>query len=122
MAFKKAVDQAKSEAETETKQQPRQNEQHFQQSAEVVGEGILDTLTEDISNPLGDAISDTILAQGLRRAGENLRSGKKGPLTEQMLASLSGGFISPFSKRKAEIENWYKPIALLPSSSESIPS
>lgn len=114
MAYKKAVEGAEPEQQ--------QNNNHYQESAEIIGNGLLDTLTDEISNPLGDVMTDVLTSQALQRVGENLRTGKTGPLTNTMLNSLKAGLANPFSERQNQIQTWYKPVALLPSSPESIPS
>lgn len=114
MAFKKAVEQA------EPQQQPQQN--HFQQSAENVGQGVKNTLITQIAEPMADKMADAVFAESLRLMGEKLAKGETGPLTQLMLNSLQAGVSRPFENWTAQIETWYEPVALLPSSPESTPS
>jgi len=114
MAFRKAVEQV------DPQPQPEQN--HFQQSAETVGEGIKDNLVTQIAQPMGLAMADAVHAEALRIMGEALKSGQAGPLTQSMLNSLKAGVTRPFETWTNQLETWYEPVALLPSSSESIPS
>jgi hypothetical protein len=113
MAFKKAVEQVDP--------QPQQHEtvNHFQQSAETVGEGIKDNLITKVATPMGLAMADAVHAEALRVMAQALQSGEAGPLTQQMLNTLSTGVTRPFEKWTAQLETWYEPVALLPSSNES---
>lgn len=115
MAFKKAVEQA-----TEKQQQPQQN--HFQQSAQQVGEGVKNKLVSKIATPMGEAMADAVWAEALRVMGEKLANGETGPLTEAMMNTLTDGVNRPFENWQNQIETWYEPVGLLPSSPESTPS
>jgi hypothetical protein len=111
MAFKKAVEQA------EPQPQPQQN--HFQQSAENVGQGVKNTLVTQIAEPMANKMADAVFAEALRLMGEKLASGETGELTQSMLNSLHAGVTRPFENWTVQLETWYEPVALLPSSSES---
>jgi len=114
MAFKKAVEQVEP--------QPEQAKNHFQQSAENVGEGIKDNLVTQIATPMGEAMADAVYAEALRIMGERLKTGQTGQLTTLMLNSLKAGVTRPFETWTNQIETWYEPVALLPSSPDSTPS
>ncbi len=116
MAFKKAVEQVDSQQ----KQQEAVN--HFHQSAETVGEGIKDNLITKVATPMGLAMADAVHAEALRVMAQALESGQAGPLTQQMLNTLSTGVTRPFEKWTAQLETWYEPAGYLPSSPESTPS
>jgi len=112
MAFKKAVEQVEP--------QPEQN--HFQQSAESVGQGVKNTLVTQIAEPMAEKMADAVFAEALRLMGEKLSNGQTGQLTQSMLNSLHAGVTRPFENWTAQLETWYQPVALLPSSNESTPS
>lgn len=112
MAFKKAVEQAEP--------QPQQN--HFQQSADNVGQGVKNTLITQIAEPMAQKMTDAVFAEALRLMGEKLAKGETGELTQLMLNSLQAGVNRPFDNWTAQLETWYEPVALLPSSPESTPS
>jgi hypothetical protein len=96
-----------------------ENKTNFQQSVESVGNTIRNDLVTNFSTPMGLGMADVVYAEALRIMGEALKSGHTGPLTQQMLTSLSAGITNPLDNWKTEIETWYQPVALLPSSSES---
>lgn len=92
-----------------------------QQSAETASENLQGQLAQ-MSEQMGTAIADNVTANALMIGFTKLSKGEYGPMTQSILQSVEAGLSNPFANWTAQIEQWHQPIALLPSSSESIPS